>query len=206
MGKGKVRADEVQCPQAASPSQLPQWWGPPRPLASPEGLCSQFSVLSAGIVVFEVIVPSRDSSSWWLELRLHPGVPSQVPMRGAVLSKGSWHFFRGGGGLTQAEMGFWLLLTCASCEPGSISCHPLPWDGCTQCGSAGALLPLGCPERAAQQRWIARVYFYRPCCQWGHVTSVELIKRHPEHWCQLLLVISAPGSFPLWHIKRSRRI
>lgn len=60
----------------------------------------------------------------------------------------------------------------------------------------------GQPSSIGLQEFI----FTQPCCQRGRVTSAELIKRRPKYWCQLLLVISAPRSFPLWHIKRSRRI
>lgn len=54
MGKGKVRADEVPCPQAASPSLLlpPTWAGGcvlPNPCGQPRG--ALLSVLSAGLAV-----------------------------------------------------------------------------------------------------------------------------------------------------------
>lgn len=68
------------------------------PVASPEGLCSQFSVLESWCL--KGWISSRDSNPWWLELQLHPEVPSQVPMHMTGLSKGSCHFFQGGRGLT----------------------------------------------------------------------------------------------------------
>lgn len=48
MGKGRVRADEVLCPQAASPSLLPPpsqagGWARPHPCGQPRG--AQLSVL-----------------------------------------------------------------------------------------------------------------------------------------------------------------
>lgn len=70
----------------------------------------------------------------------------------------------------------------------------------TKCPSPGARL--GQLHGIGLQEFI----FTQPCCQRGRVTSAELIKRRPKRWCQLLLVISAPRTFPLWHIKRSRRI
>ena len=141
------------------------------------------------------------SRGGWLELQLCPGMPCLMPMWAATLSEGSPCFFQGGGGPTQAEI-FWALLICSSWEPGSICCQPLPRDSCMQHGSAFRV-----PNEGSSAAFDCRSFiFTQPYCQWGHVTSVELIKRHPKHWCQLLLVISAPGSFPLWHIKRSRRI
>lgn len=54
----------------------------------------------------------------------------------------------------------------------------------TKCLSLGAWL--GQLHGIGLQEFI----FTQPCCQRGRVTSVELIKRRPKHWCQLLLVIS----------------
>lgn len=110
MGKGKVRADEVQCPQAASPSPLlpPTWAGGcvlPHPCGQPRG--ALLSALSAGLAVLRGMDSLQRLKSsvarpvkcrgGWLELRLHAGMPCWVPMQVTVLSKGSACFFQAGG-------------------------------------------------------------------------------------------------------------